>query len=106
MHAFVRINVHLLHSINVFGGGLALYDDDGHILGGLGVSGDSSCADHNVAWRVRDLLDLDNVPAGVGPNGKDGLNFNAAGFGHPRCNPGSPGTVLRNYESGVSIGTF
>jgi uncharacterized protein GlcG (DUF336 family) len=32
----------------VFGGGLALYDDQG-IVGGLGVSGDSACADHNVA---------------------------------------------------------
>src|SRR5436305_11037452 len=29
----------------VFGGGLALYDDNG-IVGALGVSGDSSCADH------------------------------------------------------------
>jgi uncharacterized protein GlcG (DUF336 family) len=34
--------------IIVFGGGLALYDDQG-IVGGLGVSGDSACADHNVA---------------------------------------------------------
>ncbi|MBU0799995.1 MAG: heme-binding protein, partial [Alphaproteobacteria bacterium] len=28
--------------VNVFGGGLALYDKDGQIIGGLGVSGDSS----------------------------------------------------------------
>jgi uncharacterized protein GlcG (DUF336 family) len=46
----------------VFGGGLALYDRNG-IVGGLGVSGDSSCADHNVAWRVRTALQLDRVPA-------------------------------------------
>src|SRR2546422_860357 len=30
--------------INVFGGGLALYDADGTLLGGLGGSGDASCA--------------------------------------------------------------
>ncbi len=41
--------------INVFGGGLALYNATA-ILGGLGVSGDSSCADHNIAWRVRKNL--------------------------------------------------
>src|SRR5262245_55719137 len=34
--------------INVFGGGLALYKADGTLVGGLGVSGDSSCADHNI----------------------------------------------------------
>ena len=33
--------------IIVFGGGLALYSDT-DVVGGLGVSGDSSCADHNV----------------------------------------------------------
>ncbi len=38
--------------VNVFGGGLALYDEDG-IVGALGVSGDTSCADHNIAWRTR-----------------------------------------------------
>ena len=39
--------------VNVFGGGLALYNSNGKIVGGLGVSGDSSCADHNIAWRTR-----------------------------------------------------
>jgi uncharacterized protein GlcG (DUF336 family) len=35
----------------VFGGGVPLYD--GHtIVGALGVSGDTSCADHNVAWLL------------------------------------------------------
>jgi len=29
------------------------------------VSGDSSCADHNIAWRTRHGLGLDRVPAGV-----------------------------------------
>src|SRR5712691_6958952 len=35
--------------VNVFGGGLALYRASG-IVGGIGVSGDTSCADHNIAW--------------------------------------------------------
>jgi uncharacterized protein GlcG (DUF336 family) len=39
--------------VNVFGGGLALYNAQGVLLGALGVSGDSSCADHNIAWRTR-----------------------------------------------------
>ena len=30
--------------INVFGGGLALYNSSDRLIGGLGVSGDSSCA--------------------------------------------------------------
>src|SRR3954454_19538295 len=36
--------------INIFGGGFALYNRRGEIVGGLGVSGDSSCADHNIGW--------------------------------------------------------
>lgn len=81
--------------VNVFGGGLALYDSEGTLLGAIGVSGDSSCADHNIAWRVRDTLALDFVPAGVGVPG-DNIIFDLAddaggnpesadGFGHPEC---------------------
>src|SRR6266536_4057476 len=51
--------------VNVFGGGLALYAKGHVIVGGVGVSGDTSCADHNIGWRVRNLLGLDHVPAGV-----------------------------------------
>src|SRR2546430_14454311 len=56
---------------NVFGGGVALYDNHGTLIGGLGVSGDASCADHNIAWKMRYNLRLDHVPAGVADNGKD-----------------------------------
>lgn len=74
--------------VNVFGGGVALYDADGELLGALGVSGDSSCADHNIAWKTRDALALDNVPAGVGPTGDDNIiNDVSNGFGHPECSP-------------------
>ncbi len=75
---------------NVFGGGLPLYDATRHIIGGLGVSGDMSCADHSVAWKVRHALTLDYLPEGtddnivydIGPNGKS-----ASGWGHPVCSP-------------------
>lgn len=80
-----------LGGVIVFGGGLALYDENG-IVGALGVSGDTSCADHNIAWRVRNHLGLDHVPAGVSPNRKDAIIYDigpdgksASGFGHPEC---------------------
>lgn len=41
--------------VNVFGGGLALYKA-GKKVGAIGVSGDTSCADHIFAWNVRDAL--------------------------------------------------
>jgi uncharacterized protein GlcG (DUF336 family) len=73
--------------INVFGGGLALYDASGKLLGGIGVSGDSSCADHNIAWRTRQSLMLDHVPSGVGiPANTDGIVYTAGnGWAHPVC---------------------
>lgn len=77
--------------VNVFGGGLALYDSDGNILGALGVSGDSSCADHNIAWRVRHAANMDFVPAGPSPAGNDQIIYTgetgggSAGFEHPDC---------------------
>ena len=42
-----------LGGVNVFGGGLGLYGAGKRMVGGIGVSGDTSCADHNIAWRVR-----------------------------------------------------
>ena len=74
--------------INVFGGGLALYNSDHTLVGGLGVSGDSSCADHNVAWRTRSTLNLDYVPAGVSgdPLRKDNITYVVGtGWEHPVC---------------------
>ena len=51
--------------VNVFGGGLALYSATRSVIGGVGVSGDTSCSDHDIAWRVRAALGLDNL-LGVG----------------------------------------
>jgi uncharacterized protein GlcG (DUF336 family) len=81
--------------VNVFGGGLALYDATGAVIGAIGLSGDSSCADHVIAWRVRHALVLDYVPGGVDPaSGTDNIVFDidgsgtsASGWGHPSCPP-------------------
>lgn len=97
--------------VNVFGGGLALYKS-GQRVGGLGVSGDTSCTDHMVAWRTRHALGFDELqgvqgvadathpdniifditvnPDGTGgtgqaPNGSGGVGQSAGGFGHPKC---------------------
>lgn len=43
--------------VNVFGGGLALYSA-GKKIGAIGVSGDTSCTDHSVAWRIRGALSM------------------------------------------------
>jgi uncharacterized protein GlcG (DUF336 family) len=87
--------------VNVFGGGLALYGKGKVLLGAVGVSGDTSCADHDIAWRVRNDLGLDHL-GGVGgvsgdlsrpdniifditPNLNGGTGVSAGGFGHPTC---------------------
>ena len=48
--------------IITFGGGVALYSAV-KVIGGLGVSGDTSCADHTIAYRMRRLAKLDKIPA-------------------------------------------
>jgi uncharacterized protein GlcG (DUF336 family) len=47
--------------IITFGGGVALYRN-GKVIGGLGVSGDTACADHAIAYRMRHLAGLDGTP--------------------------------------------
>ena len=85
--------------VNVFGGGLALYNAQRVLVGAIGVSGDSSCADHNIAWKTRHGLGLDYVPAGVSgdPARPDNIVYDivsqpgqmpgvsAGGWGHPAC---------------------
>ena len=77
--------------IITFGGGVALYQN-GKVIGGLGVSGDSSCADHAIAFRMRALAALDKVPGGVAPDGTDNIIYAPAGtaptgFEQPHCFP-------------------
>jgi uncharacterized protein GlcG (DUF336 family) len=84
---------HRIGGVNVFGGGLGLYNSKGTLIGGIGVSGDTSCADHNIAWRTRHQLNLDFVPAGVSAKSDDNINYQglvpapslANDFSHPVC---------------------
>jgi uncharacterized protein GlcG (DUF336 family) len=93
--------------VNVFGGGLGLYGRNHALVGGVGVSGDTSCADHFIAWRVRKLLGFDHLAASaskpavggvsgdparpdniifdITPNTAGGTGVSAGGFGHPTC---------------------
>src|SRR5436309_14653947 len=81
--------------IITFGGGVALYAG-GHIVGGLGISGDTACTDHEIAKRVRD-------EAGMNPPGGrtvDDISYSAVDgpsvFTHPLC----PNT----WRNGIMIG--
>ena len=86
--------------VNVFGGGLALYNAQKVLVGAIGVSGDSSCADHNIAWKTRHGLGFDWVPAGVSGDATRPDNIvydiragnsaaadgkSASGWGQPHC---------------------
>lgn len=79
-----------------FGGGVPLYNAGGEIIGGLGVSGDTSCADHEIAKRVRHLASL-NPPGGATV---DDITYSVPDgpsvFTHPRC----PNT----WRNGVFVG--
>lgn len=109
--------------VNVFGGGLGLYQSGGVKVGGLGVSGDTSCTDHMIAWRVRSTLQLDHLGTVGGPaavfagdtmhpdniifdfkpaadggilnSGPNGTQVTSpSGFGHPTClNNPDPSTL-------------
>jgi uncharacterized protein GlcG (DUF336 family) len=78
----------------VFGGGLALYKGQTRV-GGLGVSGDTSCADHEIAKRVR-------LAAGLAPSSlpSDEIVYTAADgpspFAHPMC--------ANTFRDGVKLG--
>jgi uncharacterized protein GlcG (DUF336 family) len=78
----------------VFGGGLALYKGQTRV-GGLGVSGDTSCADHEIAKRIRSA-------AGLAPSGlpSDEILYAAVDgpspFTHPLC--------ANTFRDGTRIG--
>jgi len=77
-----------------FGGGVPLYSN-GKIIGGLGISGDTSCTDHEIAKRVRTLAGLD--PTG-GP-AKDDIVYPIDGpsvFMHPFC--------VNTFRNGSHVG--
>jgi hypothetical protein len=83
------------------GGGVALFGTGQVAMGGLGVAGDHSCTDHDIAWRTRNLLNLDhlggfpplsgdpahpdNIVYDITPNPDGGVGHSASGLGHPKC---------------------
>ena len=78
-----------------FGGGVPIYKS-GKIIGGLGISGDTSCTDHEIAKRVRNLAGL-NPPGGATADDITYSNPDGASvFTHPRC----PNT----WRNGIFIG--
>jgi uncharacterized protein GlcG (DUF336 family) len=97
--------------IIVFAGGLPLYQQDGKLIGGLGLSGDTSCTDHVIAWKTRHQLHLDAVPMGPSPEHNDNmiLDFHngqsESGFGHPNCKGGTDSSGIihdlsKNFPTG------
>lgn len=78
-----------------FGGGVPLYKGQLKV-GGIGVSGDTACTDHEIAKRVRDAAGL-NPPAGAGA---DDIQYSAVDgatpFTHPLC--------LNTWRDGKKIG--
>jgi uncharacterized protein GlcG (DUF336 family) len=76
--------------IITFGGGVALYVG-GQVIGGLGVSGDTSCADHAIAFRMRRMAGLDGTPGGAGA---DNISYyptaviDPSKFMQPHCSSG------------------
>jgi uncharacterized protein GlcG (DUF336 family) len=111
--------------INVFGGGLALYDSNHNIVGAVGVSGDTSCSDHNIAWRTRHNLNLDhllgvipgpaslfagdvnhpdNIIFDIMPNASGGTGVSSTGFGHPTCLNNPPSAAAASGKALVASG--
>jgi uncharacterized protein GlcG (DUF336 family) len=95
-----------LGGVIVFGGGLALYNGQ-DVVGALGASGDTSCADHNIAWRMRQTLKLDKVPGGVSSDHNDAIIFDiqpdktsVSGYGHPLCG-GQEDKIAAEIRSGI-----
>jgi hypothetical protein len=95
--------------VNVFGGGLALYASGGIKVGGLGVSGDTSCPDHFVAWRVRTSLKLDHF-TGLGgvsdPTHPDNIIYDITATPSPvEPRAGSDGRIVNLQERVVRVGS-
>jgi uncharacterized protein GlcG (DUF336 family) len=78
-----------------FGGGLALYKGQTRV-GGLGVSGDTPCADHEIAKRVRKAAGLEPAAGGLSDDvvylGVDAPSV----YAHPLCS--------NTWRNGVHLG--
>ncbi len=97
-----------LGGINVFGGGLPIYDAGLTTkLGAIGVSGDTSCTDHAFAWRVRERLATAlGLANGAAIETASGIKqvLNITGHFYPGCNPVNPpanGTANAATANGI-----
>lgn len=84
-------------------GGLALFDNNKKKIGAIGVSGDTHCSNHVIAWKIREQLasgayKSTNVPFGLSAKYNDmliqdiipdtktgGAGFSESSYGHPQC---------------------
>lgn len=102
---------HVPGGMNTFGGGVSIWDGAGNVVGGIGVSGDTSCADHNIALRVRDNLVAMAIGLANNPAGQYADNIiydivggvSSSGFGHPTC-PGGGEVAVNEAITGVNHG--
>jgi uncharacterized protein GlcG (DUF336 family) len=79
----------------VFGGGLPLYKS-GLKVGGLGVSGDTACTDHEIAKRVRDRAALNPPQGALADDIQYAAREGGSAFTHPLC--------INTWRNGQKIG--
>jgi len=70
--------------IITFGGGVPLYVR-GEVIGGLGVSGDTSCADHAIAYRMRAAAGLNGTPTNDNIQYYPTAAVDPSQFAQPHC---------------------
>jgi len=99
----------------VFGGGLAIYSTAGVKIGAIGVSGDTSCTDHVVAYKVRSSFEasgalgpvpgpFDKIIFDITPNPNGGTGKSAGGFGHASCK--GVGGDITTHNDGGSVASY
>ncbi|MFN7984561.1 MAG: heme-binding protein [Vicinamibacterales bacterium] len=78
-----------------FGGGVPLYRGKTRV-GGLGVSGDTACADHEIAKRIRHLAGLDPEKGEFADDIVFTSADGASAFAHPLCQ--------NTWRNGIKLG--
>ena len=78
-----------------FGGGVPLYKGKTRV-GGLGASGDTPCADHEIAKRMRDKAGLNPAGGAFADDIQYSKADKASVFTHPLC--------VHTWRNGKKIG--
>jgi len=87
--------------INVFGGGLVLVDSSDQVIGAVGVSGDTSCADHNIARRVRHFFAANHIAQG--PSAEWDIDYGATLTAVPYPDCAGSGASATFYNTNINI---